>query len=400
MSASQSTKMSKAYQFVKGESTTHATQSRCGMGKENQSPEAQDNGGKQWSQETPVKPTAVPYGLATSKDLPPSTPATRLPLADLLGQGNDTMKRPSHAVISPAEQIIWVPTASPGDVQPKVTPNRKRKRAKSSSPASSQTDTPNLPLEANTARQTVAPRTPQADPAVDLWNRYAVNANANESTGSKGRVLASLIRDASPKSSATAGSVGGLRRWASCGIEWPTSRSKRRKMKNVIAQRPPDDESYMGDAAKQSRVSELLERMKETLARPHEESPKGPSSSSPLPEIGGTTDATSPLQRLGPIGEGSQWSSQTVHSFKGHDNPVSERGCKISSEYGDIDMGIFDDVALETQPQKQPRTASFRISPGAQVIKASRNGPESLNDHETRRIRRFRVRRRALCGGL
>ena len=44
----------------------------------------------------------------------------------------------------------------------------------------------------------------------------------------------------------------------------------------------------------------------ETLARPKEEIPKGLSSSSPFPEAGGTTDATSPLQRLAPISESAQ----------------------------------------------------------------------------------------------
>ena len=67
-------------------------------------------------------------------------------------------------------------------------------------------------------------------PAVDLWKRYAVNATVNDKGSSESHTHVNSIHKSSPKSSANTGSVSGLRRWASCGIEWPTSRSKRRRM--------------------------------------------------------------------------------------------------------------------------------------------------------------------------
>jgi DNA replication ATP-dependent helicase Dna2 len=335
--------------------------SKVDPGKENQLEETGKGEGQQKHEATPIgviDSCTVPG--SSSKGPPPSTPATRLPLADLLGNPDDTQKRKALGTISPGEYVCWIPAPSPSGSQSRVTPARKRKRAKSSSPIySSQNETSNFfPEGVTPARPPQAHKTPQIDPAVDLWNRYA---NANDP---KGAVFSNQIQDTSPKSPATAGSVSGLRRWASCGIEWPTSRSKRRKFTSIIDHRPPDDQPHDQDEPRPSRVSELLERMKETLARPRESIPQGPSSSSPLPECGGTTDATSPLQRLAPLNQPpSRHVQSLVRPRTLQAAEPSQNSHKTSSDYGDIEVDMFDalDPVLPLQPRPSRTPAPSNV---------------------------------------
>ena len=80
------------------------------------------------------KPAETPK-LGQSKSFPPpSTPAARLPLADLVANAEDSRTRnPPNTNVSPDEQLCWRGS------QPVNTPMpRKRKRSKSSSPAPSQ----------------------------------------------------------------------------------------------------------------------------------------------------------------------------------------------------------------------------------------------------------------------
>ena len=137
-------------------------------------------------------------------------------------------------------------------------------------------------------------KTPHADPAADLWSRYATASNTEETpTGVKLPSFAHLLNDSSPHSlpRTPGGSVGGLRRWASCGIEWPASKSKRRKTNGVFRDQPEtvleSKESAKEHLERVSRVGFLVEQMQATLAQPTDKlRPDGPSSSSPLPDKG------------------------------------------------------------------------------------------------------------------
>lgn len=297
---------------------------------------------------------------AIDKSCPPSTPATRLPLADLIGNAEDSSKRRKLTEITPEEHVSWHHSVSPGASQPLVTPARKRKRARSSSPPSSQRETSNL-FPANAEAQAVPPqlRTPQADPAADLWNRYTSNPTGNDTSGGKEALFAHLIKDTSPRSSSDAGSISGLRRWASCGIEWPTSagRKKRRKLAKIVEEQDhaEQSETMAEGGPKRSKVDELLQRMKETLAREREDIPRGPSSSSPLPACG-TTDATSPLQRLTTTVNQHQQTPTRSEAVPRPTNPppAEEKLPVTSSDYGEVEIDTDMLEAIDnTAPQTQ-----------------------------------------------
>ena len=289
-----------------------------------------------------------------NKTCPPSTPATRLPLVDLIGNPEESSKRTRSNAVTPEEHVLWQHSISPGRSQPSFTPARKRKRARSSSPASSsQHETSNFfPEQASgqAARQQQNP--PQHDPAADLWLRYRTNVSGdNTSIRGKDAVFAHLIKQASPPSTTHAGSVSGLRRWASCGIEWPTSGGKRKRRRtDAGSKKAPDHQSVnnterveVEEGVKKSKVDVLLERMKETLSK---ENQRMPSSSSPLP-VAGRTDATSPLDRLSTMVDHLQETPcRTPTRTLVHDQPVPQTVQASFSEYGDteIDMEVLEAI--------------------------------------------------------
>ncbi len=248
--------------------------------------------------------TELPHNAVTADNIqsrirPPSTPATRLPLADLVGNAEDAAKQSRALIHSPDEHIDWYSALSPGRSRNARTPtSRGKKRARSSSPIhSSQTDGPAQP-EAEKGPFDVqhlqsSLKTPQADPAADLWSRYAVGAATKDTpTVVQAPRFAHLIERSSPAEESCAGSVGGLRRWASCGIEWPTSKAKRRKISTELGiQLPvPEEQAENGGHVAEpnmSKVSLLVDRIHESLTKPPPYDVfSGPSSSSPLPEGG------------------------------------------------------------------------------------------------------------------
>lgn len=320
-------------------------------------------------------------GAAVSKMCPPSTPATRLPLADLIGNAEESSKRRKLNAITPEEHVSWQHSVSPGAVQPLVTPARKRKRARSSSPPSSQRETSNFfPPNGEAQAPSQRLRTPHADPAADLWSRYTSNGGGlGAAAGAKEALFAHLIRDASPRSTADGGSIGGLRRWSSCGVEWPTSASgkKRRKLSKIIEEQSHTDQPDKKEdgGTKRSRVDRLLQRMKETLAKEREEVPRGPSSSSPLPAVG-ATDATSPLERLTTVMEHHEETPSRTDAISRAPQPptAQEKLRASSSEYGDVEidadmLDMIDHTERQTQREQtsqqrlrnRPETHEFEV---------------------------------------
>lgn len=239
--------------------------------------------------DTPRLPQSRPFP-------PPSTPGARLPLSDLVGNTDDTSRHASLAVLSPEEQLYWrgsQPVNTP-------VPRKNRKRAHSSSPVAPSQD--DLRLSARKAGLT----TPQADPATDLWSRYT--SKKTPTVAKKSVAFAHLINESSPRSAAAAGSVSGLRRWASCGVEFPASTKKRRKTHGVFQGDHVDEEAEDFFAAAPSsdsvmqgttNLASIVQRMKQTITDSQEQPP---SSSSPLPEIGQAQTAfpESPLKRHSP----------------------------------------------------------------------------------------------------
>lgn len=237
--------------------------------------------------------------LVQSKTCPPSTPATRLPLADLVGNADDSRRHIPKPVVSPEDQLCWRGS------QPVNTPlPRKRKRARSSSPVAASQDEPKIE-PADLIKQDLT--TPQADPAQELWNRYT--SNKGTPSANKSVAFAHLINESSPRSSSNTGSVSGLRRWASCGVEFPASTRKRRRIGGVLGadtnnkdgvfDAPSSDGVFQGPPEK-SKLAGMLQKMRDSINKPASRiSSQLPSSSSPLPDPGDrrACPEESPLQR-------------------------------------------------------------------------------------------------------
>ena len=285
-----------------------------------------------------------------SKTIPPSTPATRLPLADLIGNIDHHSNRQSATAISPDDQLVWQAGQSPLS---RAKPAWKsKKRARSSSPVSSQSDQGNSAKKEMFDMQKLGINlnTPQADPAAELWSRYAGNSGVKATpTGKRAPVFAHLINDSSPHPSESGGSVGGLRRWASCGDEWPASRSKRRKTTGVFREEmktSTDNQEALEEPAKtkKSKTGLLLERIQETLGKQPQVDRFGqcPSSSSPLPETKtGHSEFSSPLQRI--VGDANTIGHYDAPNELQYDkNEGLKRSPSSSSEYGDMDIDVGD----------------------------------------------------------
>ena len=234
--------------------------------------------------------------------LTPSTPATRLPLVDLLGENDENkyLKAPTNT--SPEEHIGWLPSKSPTPSQSKTTPAPcGRKRARSSSPASASQKSAikraklKAALDLEELKRSL--QTPQTDPATSLWNRYNVGTSADTPLGQR---LATIVNGngSSPPyaTSEQVGNISGLRRWTSCGMEFPSSKRKRRRTQRttdmnrnveIVDETRVADVEEIKDQSKATRIGSLLEKISASLEKAKNmcvEDENAPSSSSPLPE--------------------------------------------------------------------------------------------------------------------
>ncbi|KAH0562444.1 hypothetical protein GP486_002869 [Trichoglossum hirsutum] len=241
----------------------------------------------------------------------PRTPASRLPLADLIGSNSeDVSHRDAAQDVSP-ERVFWkhITPESRAQLNSLNTPGpfvRRGKRARSSSPLSSPHAASNHKSDRQAFQKIL--RTPQADPAIELWNRYSMNT-ANKSAAKVTPDFARLLINGSSPHPPGAGASPGsrLRRSLSCGIEWPTSKVKRRRTAGPEADSgdniffaPTDGIQESPRESKLSRVSLLVDKLQESLSHPTKATDQnGPSSSSPLPGRSDlpTLDLSSPLQK-------------------------------------------------------------------------------------------------------
>lgn len=220
----------------------------------------------------------------------PSTPRVRIELEDLIGNTEDIFNRPPP-LGTPGDHVHWGDATGKAATSTQPTQNS-RKRARSSSPASSQLER-SVHFDAldNTSegnRPPKALRTPNNDPTQELWRRY-MNANGPKQAESEALPAFSRLPPSSPMTPSTGSKDSGLRRTVSCGIEWPTSKPKRRKVDVSNSNSRTKDlfaasrrEIMARDVPKTSRVSLLVEKIQESLAR--QARADEPSSSSPLPE--------------------------------------------------------------------------------------------------------------------
>ena len=224
----------------------------------------------------------------------PQTPLGRLPLSELLASAEDTSRQ--HLNLTPVERVLW--DNSP--IDPGVGPagRKKRKRAHSSSPASSsQNDTSTHFVGAKPAVDLhtlqKALKTPKADPADDLWSRYSLNTELVDRKSPTAPGYPFLVHSSSPQTPAThlQRETGSLRRALSC-IEWPTSVAKRQKLHHSSSQgnSARDDGTFESvEQSKLARVSLLVEKIHDGLSKPkvllNDDTSSEPTVSSP-PGIG------------------------------------------------------------------------------------------------------------------
>jgi DNA replication ATP-dependent helicase Dna2 len=165
---------------------------------------------------------------------------------------------------SPEEQIGWMPNSS-SDL---LTPNRrrKRKRAKSSSPSCPDTGSQSggkssMLLDKSTIS---AMKTPAADPAADLWQRYA-NGKKSSDGLLKLPEISSLLFQGSPRALETPVKGGGLRRWVSTGNDWPSSKTKKRCTNGRVSINVWQDQTAVESGGK-SKVATMVQKIQESLA--------------------------------------------------------------------------------------------------------------------------------------
>jgi hypothetical protein len=352
MPSSQSRKKLKAFQFIDGAPASENLKMREAE-KENISiPEK--------AKETPKASRVVDHvvgdPLKTPKPVhaktyppPPSTPATRLPLAELVGNAEDSRRYAVQSVPSPEEQLYWRGSQTVNT----PLPRKGKKRARSSSPAApSQEELPKANFVTNEVDNI------EADPATELWARYTNNKGTPSSK--KGTSFDHLINETSPRSSANVGSVSGLRRWASCGLEFPTSAAKRRRARGIFRAQGGIDEAgfdatssdgvYQAQAGP-SKLATMLQMMRESAMRSNSGTcpPELPSSSSPLPETGDrrVPSTQSPSQQRHARSqdfEAVENISVVMNAIDEEDDLIVGHVFGSSDEFGDAD---FDDDLVE-----------------------------------------------------
>lgn len=226
----------------------------------------------------------------------PQTPAKRIPLADLIGNTEEAFSCAAQD-ITPDDHVYWQNGPRSSDPASSIpSQQRNKKRAHSSSPVVAQADRisglPTMDAQSSFNLQNLQQflKTPQADPALDLWARYA-DSGMGKQDGSRQLGSFANFASSSPQTPGTTSSKKALRKAMSCGIEWPMSRAKRVKMddaqslqraENVFAQ--SKEGILSNESSTASRVNLLMEKIQESLAKAPQSRLRHPSSSSPLPD--------------------------------------------------------------------------------------------------------------------
>ncbi|KFA53128.1 hypothetical protein S40293_03132 [Stachybotrys chartarum IBT 40293] len=211
-----------------------------------------------------------------------TTPSTRLTWHDLnepTGEVEDEM----HG--SPNERIMWdnKQDALNSTMSP-VLQRKGHKRARSSSPVSSPSnEKPNTPV-VNVKKLAKALRSPHADPTLELWDRYSLNGQENNSTtlGITNPALAHLMVSSSPRPFKNPSPLddGRLRRTASCGLSWP----KRRKVeKTKLGPHSSGEQRELEAASKSSLVRALLDTVTSSIHHQTEDGTDDQHVTSPSP---------------------------------------------------------------------------------------------------------------------
>ncbi|KAL2021260.1 hypothetical protein VTK56DRAFT_7339 [Thermocarpiscus australiensis] len=244
---------------------------------------------------------------------------------------------------SPSERILWRNENNhdlPVAMSP-LLPRKGRKRARSSSPVSSPASKGATPaVDVKKLAQVL--KTPRADPALELWDRFSLPGTNTSPSGLTNPLLAQLMVSSSPRERP-------LRKSISCGAHWPKRRKTERsdpEMAHASGENAPPN-------SKSSMVSALLETVngeikKSKAAQPRLQqqhkspSPQGRSPRSRPANVQDDGRQSAPLQ---PEPGSSPLAQKSARVAVDADKVIeisSEN--KTSSDYGD---DFDDDTLLE-----------------------------------------------------
>jgi hypothetical protein len=308
--------------------------------------------------------------VESTKQKSATTPgAARLPLTHVAVAQRQNQTSPSQ---NGEEELQWK-QSTPKYSETCSTPARtnttaanKRKRPVSSSPPSADASGRKF-------------KTPKQDPAADLWSRYCGRTGSREPGSGEALDQASqskleqLLIDSSPRSS-TIGSVGGLRRYASCGVQFPISAEK--KLSSRLERNRSAAHSSLMDAkvSKVSKVGQFLAeanrwengRRIEDIAKPSENRDGLNRSSSPL--------MLPPLQRTvqeSPLQTRSLNQTETMAIDGQFTEPKSDS--RSFDQFSDIDLDGSELDNLFQAASNKP----FVLSQSGPIISAPGNAEES-----------------------
>ena len=381
--------------------------------KENSGPNEEERGSQ-------MDPPRQPLSQRSANDVRdcPQTPLGKLPLSQLIASGEDPRQ---HLKFTPIERVLWDNTPFEPDPLDSMQARKRRKRAHSSSPASSsQNETSNYFKRQTAEVQALqqALKTPKADPAGDLWNRYSMhtgNDGSRSPTAPAGLGPIQLLHSSSPQTPASniQKDSGGLRR-ALSNIEWSTSAAKRRKLFHNRQRNSTMGVSNIqaegSGQSKMSKVSMLIEKIHDGLLKPvvppRKDSSSDPGVSSPTHRI--EDPPSSPREENVSNGESQReidgvanvlsqtsvvaWGEVTKPLILSNEY-IAELEREESSDFDDdeldIDMMESIDATCEADPplkQKNNRMTSYKepqVQSGDQQDKPSKDSnPTSVSKDE------------------
>lgn len=286
----------------------------------------------------------------------PQTPGNRIPLADLISNAEDSFDPTPGPEVTPVEHVIWqhVPASSNPDTSSQTPAGRRRKRRHSSSPAGSPSNgnkkkAQKEALDLHSIQALF--KTPQHDMAAELWNNYMDKNMVDGPDDLPPPRFANLLSSSpqTPGSGRTSRDSSGLRRAISCTTDFPTSRTKRRRVNRLdvgpsrgIQRTSSNVES---GRPKSSRINYLMEKIEKSIHMAPANA--GPPGSSPLRQHmdARRCRSSSPTKgnRLHEADEETAESPCAVplEQVKPRKLPILQES---SSEFGDddLDQGLID----------------------------------------------------------
>ena len=363
----------------------------------------------------------------------PMTPVGRVPLADLIGNCEDPLDR--SPIRSPVERVVWNHSAqSSAEPCSYMTPVTKRgkKRARSSSPPSSNKvgaiEKPAFDLQNLQASL----GSPQADPALDLENRYFAKNKWVTPSRPSASAAADFMHSSSPeRPEFTSSDSGKLRRTVSCGLEWPAATKRRRISRNssqFVHKDVTTDTPRQKPRGDTTALNALLDQIQCDLPGKIADAPER-SQSCPLrlSELPDTINPSSSQKVLGQdlrdankIGEGSEPEEQQHAGASHHSQEKRSQGkTTVSSNYDDdeLDIALFESIGtvVQQEPEAAPTdqadvlesrrlsngncsidklfnettnlqrattAVSDKVTESAAVQNFAQEGGENLNDHD------------------